>query len=364
MPIKEWNAGSGSTTHFEPVWEDEGASSQPLDSTQIEPISAGLRTALSSPCSSGKNKSQFINSKAPKEIPYYVQDTDNLPKVTEHILNPTRKCIPEYLVKKCNCGYQPIISGCGNSRCLFCNTYFSLKRAKRVMSRLSILSYKSHDSEFWPTMIYTIFTIPAELRYNYYDTESVQKLRLKIWHLLKKFFGATWAIEATHPISEKTPTVFHPHFNFFWQCKNKHESFIDVYLLKKLYWLILHKDNVNLSGTILNVLKRYKSEIDLFHLPDLRSQYSDKPGWLWKKCKYITRSFPEFSDWIGCIRYYGKPPKLPTKGDCICPVCQSRINVIGHLTAEKTAEFLEHDPKSGRPPPIICWADINLFFEI
>jgi hypothetical protein len=195
----------------------------------------------------------------------------------------------------------------------------------------------------YPKMIYTIFTIPMHLRYKYYDRKVLTELIKQIWNVLKYNFDAKWCMVAVHPISEKNPTVFHPHINILWLQGSIGAEYIDVEELKAQYGVLL----------------------DYEGLPDVRTRYSNKAGQLYHWCSYIVRVFPEFSRWLGNIRYYGKPPKLDAKGECICHVCLCHLNVLGYLTDEGVQLFVKSDGIDATGPPAeISSYYINFFVDL
>jgi hypothetical protein len=208
------------------------------------------------------------------------------------------------------------------SYCVDCKEFYDLKRAKRVFSRIESLTTKNGRETKWPVLIYTIFTIPMHLRSKYIDPIESKNLRKKIWTLLKEKYGATWAIESTHPISEKNPKTFHPHFNFLWQSSKWTTGFID-------------------TKELLDLKLDYAEIIGYEYIPDVRTRYSRDDWKLWKWCKYVVRTFSEFVKWAGPVRYFGEVPKVQEKEVAVCEKCLEKFFVLGYLTNEKAAENLD-----------------------
>jgi hypothetical protein len=284
----------------------------------------------------------MLNSFTPtvlEDAPHYVQCTDNRLPVVEYLLNETTHCSPNYLVLECGCGRRPIVTGCQKNNCTFCQKHNTKHRADAVMKRIIKSGHNCGSKIHYPRMIYTVFTIPMHLRAKYYDRAELKKLTNEIWKVLSMNFDGRWGALAIHPISEKNPEVFHPHINFLWMQNTPGAEYIDVEELKRQYGIV-----IGYNG-----------------LPDIRTQYSNKPAKLWKWCEYIFRVFPQFNTWLGNIRYYGKRPKLDKKEVHLCPVCQLRINAIGRLTPEGIRKFLESDPPTETGPPEIDSYYIDFF---
>lgn len=325
------------------------ASTSPTPADSFAFLDPGKGGTPALPRCSGKHSSRLIQpsqqSKTLSAIKY--NDTDNLEDVDERILNPTVKCTPKFVVKQCGCGedHRKILpSTCMKSYCINCAKYFSAKRASRVMKRIESLSKWYNHERHYPTMIYTVFTIPKHLRDKYIDPKVSRDLRCRIWKLLKDSFGGTWAIESTHPISEKHPKIFHPHFNFLWQSKKFRGGFID-------------------ANELLNIKLRYAELIGYEGIPDVDTQYSSDIKDLWHNANYVTRNFPEFAKWAGPVRYFGQIPKIEKEEACLCEKCHQKYIVIGYLTPEKSMEFYRHELDGGTDPPSVTSFDINFIFE-
>jgi len=262
---------------------------------------------------------------------HYVQCTDSHAPLDERLLNPTEHCHPKYMVLECGCGRRAVVSGCGKKNCTFCEKHNNLKRADRVMSHIIAQGKLLPNKCQYPVMNYLVFTIPPALRSRYIDRANLAKLRRKIWQLLYYYFDAEWGIEATHPVSEKNPDVFHPHLNFLFCIKHKSPTYLDIATIKAYYKHFLSWDK----------------EVDIW------ASYTRKPGKLWHLCNYITRAFPQFSIWQGAVTYYGHPPKVEKKGARICPKCNQLILAIGHLCVEGVRMFLESERNGNHDPPHI-----------
>jgi len=324
----------------------------PLGFSQSQPDSEGAGRQARPPFPVGSTDNPHYQDSKPliiqnfpqpqeRDSSYYVQYTANLHSIDERLLNSTTKCSPQYLVLECGCGRHAVASACYKKNCISCRPYTGMKKARAVMKKFSALSWTHGKETYYPNIIYTVFTIPIELREQCIDPKFVRKLRAKAWQILRTVFHADFAVEATHPISEKNPETFHPHLNFLWKPIRGRSPYIDFSVLRTLW-----ANALNFAGTV-----------------NLYSQFSNKPAKIWKWCKYVTRLFPEFSSWLGSIKWYGNYPKASKEKDCLCPICRQKITSLGYLRPEKVSELLEHDPRSGRAPPKISLYDVNLFID-
>jgi len=320
--------------------EDGRGKARPLTTTlHSYPKEGGGQSRPSS--SSGGNPSHLNQATydIPSLDPYYVQYTESRSVFIDQVSNPVTTCRPNYFVTECECGRLPVVSGCGKKTCTFCKSDLGMRRARRIMKRWHSLMRVINNYERWPKVTYTVFTIPEELRPNCLSKKWITEYRRKAWLILQEKFGAEFCIEATHPISEDHPKIFHPHFNFLWVPRKGFSNFIDLDVLQQSW-----RDALE-----------YQQPVDVW------THYSNEPAKLWKWSQYITRIFPEFAAWSGCVRWYGHIPKLPKEKGHICPVCQQYIRLLGILLPNARAMFLEHDPKSGAAPPGIKDSDIIFF---
>lgn len=179
---------------------------------------------------------------------------------------------------------------------------------------------------------YTDFTIPPDLRQNFTSPRAWQALRLSLWKLLRDNYGAEFAVEATHPIGDEHPDVFHPHLNFLWSIKPGFTSFIDLIKIKEQFRTILKYDGI----------------VNMYH------SYGDEDAQLYHLCKYITRIFPAFADWSGSIRWYGSIPKRQKVCSKVCPTCRKKISVLGYIDSDSIKLFDLYGFRLGLAPP---WED-------
>jgi hypothetical protein len=263
------------------------------------------------------------------EQPYYLDYTSNPLSFDSEIMNSVTACTPKFLVVECHCGRRVVRHTCMKLNCKNCAKILTERRARAVMDRLMQLSHEYEGRQYYPTILYTVFTMPMELRIKCKDKKFMSGLRAKIYKMLHVAFGAEFAFEATHPISEDYPDEFHPHLNFLWKQKQGSSPYIDLSVLRAYYADILG----------------YQGE------PNVYSQYSNKPGQLWKWCKYVARTFPAFSKWCGHTKWFGKHPKLSKKEPRICQECHQAVKVLGYIAACDINDYELFGFRSGRAPP-------------
>lgn len=141
--------------------------------------------------------------------------------------------------------------------------------------------------------------------------------------IFKKDFGFEFGVEISHPISEAAEEVFHPHINLLWLQKPGQKPFIDLDKLRQAWAKLL----------------QYGGPVDVHH-----AYYTDKKK-IMHKCRYVARSFPGLSIWVGSLRWYGKPPKMDPEV-IVCPKCGQCYIIMDFITEheylEERAQHAEH----------------------
>lgn len=242
------------------------------------------------------------------------------------MVSPTA-CTPKFRVFECGCGrhIRPLV--CDSKDCIVCQPYITMKRAYSVFDRFTgALVFNGRNMSFRP-VIYSVFTVPVSIRERYYDRHAWQKVRLKIWKVLKAKFGAKFGVEVSHPVGEDT-TVFHPHLNFLWVQKNGWSPFIDVNLLQTAW-----------SG-ILGV-----------EVSDVHTEYAGNEAQVMSWCKYVCRTFPGMSLWQGSMRWYGKYPRNKHLEEYLCPECGQPFKLIGYLETKVVEDYNKRGFLTGIDPP-------------
>lgn len=246
-------------------------------------------------------------------------------------------CKPNYIVQGCDCeigltkygnkkGRNLLPSVCMSLTCTACEPWVGRRRKLSLFYRF-VPDYNSGIKD----VLYTVFTIPLEIRNQFLDKKIWQKLRKKLWHLLKKKYGGRYGVECSHPVGDSSDE-FHPHFNFLWRQRNGQKPYLDLDTLKQDF-----KDFLGI-----------KTVVDVWH------GYSNKYDVVMKWCKYVSRVFLGYHWWIGFVRWYGKYPKNPKYEACHCEVCGSKFKTIGIMSADEVERYYEYGWKMGIDPP---WYD-------
>jgi hypothetical protein len=276
--------------------------------------------------------------KLPYTVPlsYYVLPSSNLDNRDTEIIDILRQevteCVPQYLVVSCNCRRHVVKHTCMRLSCRICHPILTRRRASAVMDRFIPKTISGYSETSYPTVNYTVFTMPYQLRPNCIDRKYMTKLRAKVFELLKTKYGADFAFEATHPIAEDNPTEFHPHLNFLWTQKKGFPHYLNLDMLRADY-----ADILGYTGS-----------------PYLYHEYSNNPGEIWKWCEYVARTFPAYAKWCGHTKWFGNYPKLPEREHCKCAHCGSGFHLIGWISASHIEAYELFGSKSGLAPP---WDD-------
>lgn len=247
---------------------------------------------------------------------------------------PPKSCTPKYVVLQCGCGRRIQPSTCMSLDCTVCREHVGRRRADAVVRRLKFHRFKP--------VIYTVFTVPLAIRERFYERKEWQKVRLRIWKVLKRKFGARYGCEASHPvgdpaldhgeiIADTNGEVFHPHLNFLWVQFNGWSPFIDVELLRKEWARILGVDVV-----------------------DVWTNYSGSPGRVVKWARYVFRTFPGMHKWTGSARWYGKYPRARKQPQAMCIECGYPITVVGTISHWDVDDWMSVQHWGDTDPP---WYD-------
>lgn len=270
-----------------------------------------------------------LNKVRSQDAPCYLDYTANLDGFSPILpLYPPKHCTPKFMVLQCACGRRIVPSTCMSLDCEPCRDAVGKRRADLVLRRLLGDIYYQRRKYWRKAVIYTIFTVPAHIRERFLDPKVWQKARKKAWQILKGQFGAYYGVEASHPSSETTSSVFHPHFNFLWVQRPGFRPFLDVDLLRQKW-----------------------SEVLKVALSDVYSQYSSDIPLIAHWSKYVTRTFPGTHKWSGSMRWYGKYPKLKKPEQCVCADCGSYFHYIGYIHASAIDDWIAVGQLSGRDPP-------------
>lgn len=214
-------------------------------------------------------------------------------------------CSPSWLAVGCNCARLALVkTGCWGADCQECRERVGSRRAAAVFDRM-----KGRPAGL--PVVYTVFTVPPELRAKYRDPRAWSEVRRQVWKILKKF-GALYGCEASHPFGDrKGDALFHPHLNFLWVPRERRQGFIPTEQLRAAWAKIIGAREV-----------------------DIYSRYSSAEGKIRHWSRYVVRAWSGFSWWCGPVRWYGakKFIKKPEKNG-LCTKCGEEFRIMGNCSA-------------------------------
>jgi hypothetical protein len=265
-----------------------------------------------------------LSPKVLPPVPLYLEYTANLDQNAPVALYPSRvtTCTPKYIVQACSCGRSIIPSTCMSLSCRTCAPWTNKRRARSLFGRLT-----DPSGTVARPVIYTVFTVPQEIRHKFIDAKEWQKVRKKVWTHLKDTHGASFGVEVSHPKGDEG-NQFHPHLNFLWRTRKGFRPFVDTSLLRTAWADILGVSSV-----------------------DVHSEYTEHPAKIMHWCKYITRVFLGFHKWAGAVRWYGHYPRTSKKIACTCGLCGEPFRAVGTVRADDVDNWYKHGWKLGLEPP-------------
>ncbi len=237
-------------------------------------------------------------------------------------------CTPKFITMECHCNRYVVASSCMSLICPYCKKFVNKRRSASIFRRLVDQSMKRSDRHKIRSVIYTVFTVPEDQRHKYIDPKAWQKIRKKVWQILKSNFGGLYGVEVSHPVGDKDENKFHPHFNFLWIQRDGYRPFLDVDKLR-FHW-----------GKVLNV-----------PVADVYSRYSNNVRKIKHWCSYVSRVFVGLHKWAGSVRWYGKYPRGIAKVERRCADCGGRFKMIGLIAKLLVDEYYKHGFMIGRDPP-------------
>jgi len=242
------------------------------------------------------------------------------PPVILNLRQTATSCEPKYLVIECSCGPTLVKSGCMRKDCEECADAVGLRRSGRVYDRLQ----KGAEGR---SVLYTVLTVPPDLRGRFVSTDKWRKALRKIWKTMKASFGALYGVENSHPTGENLE-VFAPHANFLWVQRPGFRPYIDVDELRAAWASIIGAEG----------------PVDVHH------QYvpSGDVKKVAHRCRYSTRSFPGWGWWIPSMRWYGTYPRKMKKEPPVCHRCGERFRYGGVATDDEVSMWNER-PWEFRP---------------
>lgn len=310
--------------------ESERDSAPPLDSPLSAFLFSGAESSVALPPDRGNPPKLLPKRNRHQDYLRYVHYTSNQIELYPNLLTPVEECKTKYLVSSCECGRHILPQGCEHLACVTCADFLGFRRARSALRRIMKYQPNYPYTNIKSTVIYTVFTLPMELREHYADPKNMRKLRGRLWNILKTFFGGLFALEATHPISEEHVERFHPHMNFLWVQRKGFRPYLSVDALRAMYS---------------KILLDFPGEVDIY------TTYSNDTPQIWKWCQYVTRVFPSYSEWCGPVKWFGKYPKSDQKDTFQCGECGQVKKVLGYCDSYKIESYERHGWKIGLDPP-------------
>ena len=210
-----------------------------------------------------------------------------------------------------------------NRDCPTCKEAVTARRTRRIFDRFELVRGRRK-------LCYTTFTVPMQRREQFLTPEKWRAVIHQLIAIMKTHYGFEFGFEASHPISEKQPEVFHPHVN--------------------LVWLMRLGYRPRMSKAKLISLRRLWAKLIQWDQSVIHHKYSNIKGQIWHVCEYASRAFPGYSVWQGPIRWYGKFPHMKPER-YLCPDCGTEFIFRGYaLESEYLEEQVrkrDHLPRPG-----------------
>ena len=186
--------------------------------------------------------------------------------------NPAKPCEPSWATGACGCEAWAYEAGCHRASCTNCEEKLRTRRMLEIRAR-----FEGPDGRQGKPVLYTVFTVPPELRAAAADPKTWTKWRRAIWKVMRLKFGGLFAVERTDPCGDRAPEKWHPHFNFLWVQTDGARPFIDVHALREAWAEVIGSSR----------------------LPSVNHAYGHHPArlqhWYW----YMGRTWP---DWHQSVR--------------------------------------------------------------
>ena len=267
---------------------------------------------------------------------------------------PQEECEKVFWFKACHCKKVAKTRGCNKLSCPGCAQHLRLRRKMSIRGRFEAARGNR-------PVLYTIFTVPKELREKAADPKVWRDWRRKLGAVLKKRFGMDFAVERTDPAgkckaSERSGescvcpkcSRWHPHMNFLWVQKptGRHRPFItpaQMAYLKRRWAFIIGRE----PGKPINIRHAYcKGDRD--NDQDVRRLHH----WY----SYMARTWADWQKSVGKhlrINWYGAPKaEVKPEKECYCPDC--KIDYVVWRTSDvEEAKYLQ------KLEPMALWCSIS-----
>lgn len=206
---------------------------------------------------------------------------------------PAEPCTPSWSTGACGCESWAFEAGCSRLSCRGCEEKLRTRRMLEIRRR-----FEGPAGRNGKPVLYTVLTVPPELRARAADPDTWRKWRRAAWKAMKLRFGGLFAVERTDPCGDRAPDKWHPHLNFLWVQVDGTKPFINV----------------------AELAEAWREIIGSYRRPSIHHAYDEHPArlqhWYW----YMGRTWP---DWHGSVkrhlsvRWMGKfPTKIPKPTNC------------------------------------------------
>ena len=196
----------------------------------------------------------------------------------------TKGCTRKWNVVACECEARVYQAGCTKLTCESCEPHLRARRAASIRDRIERVRGAR-------ALVYTILTVPPELREAAADVKIWNKWRAKIWRWLKKNAGGVFAVERSDPAGDSDPGLWHPHLNLLWLQRDGFTGFLKVDALRAAWREIIG------AKRPVNVYSQYSAN-------------ERKLGaWYW----YMGRTWPHWAKTVKrhlTVRWMGDYPRV------------------------------------------------------
>lgn len=151
----------------------------------------------------------------------------------------------KWMIRVCRCRAKKYIQACSNLSCGDCEDILRARRAASIRDRFE-------GARAGRPVLYTVFTVPLELRAAASDPKTWAKWRKAIWKVLRREWGGQFGVQRTDPAgkcaeADRTGELcdcaecrrFHPHLNFLWVQRDGFRPWIDLERLRASWAAII-----------------------------------------------------------------------------------------------------------------------------
>lgn len=262
-------------------------------------------------------------------------------------------CVPTLTLLACGCRVRVTRLGCNRAACVECAGVVGQRRGRRVAAKLlaTLEAVRARapgvkDPKVW-SLHRIVFTVPPAYRDRLVSPLDVAELRRRLAELLigkaagggRRRGGLGWSgcVIIPHPVGDKDPTRFHPHFNVFaWRGHYSRGALTEDQLVAlKEGW----RDLLGMGDEAgpVNVNVRFMRQDE-----DRRIEFS---------CRYMARIFAGWGGWSPkWVQWFGRAEKTPEIDDR-CECCGEKLAQIatGADAEERWRELRAHRPTG---PPL------------